>query len=374
MASAVATEAFCAFLRSRADGSSDGSSSGVDALHEAIRGGGLGPTLELLFARIVAHVLAEGSASGSSGVGEEAGEEEDGGVYVDSADAFEIFVTTGGNVAMYEAVDRALSAAWQGNGSGSGSAEWSLLDVGTGGGLGLCPALSRTVADPTASLPTVLELVEPAAPMLATALEQVEPLLLEGSAEAELRVHNLSLQEFSTREAAQGCRWEICQATFSLQSLTPPERRAGLRWLAERCSRLLLVEFDVLSTVQAPETAAARELGRAPGVNRTDLLDLVRIGTILDAYTKGVAEYEPLGEDGMRVLDGFMVPVLLGFFDPETATNFEQPASSWVEDLKEAGFDREVSVSTVFEYWWADCVLIDARSSVLAAGSAGPKL
>lgn len=27
--------------------------------------------------------------------------------------------------------------------------------------------------------------------------------------------------------------------------------------------------------------------------------------------------------------DGFMVPVLLGFFDPVAATNFEQPASSW---------------------------------------------
>ena len=109
------------------------------------------------------------------------------------------------------------------------------MDVGTGGGLGLCPALARTAADPTANLPTVLELVEPAAPMLATALEQITPMLSsanQASAGVELQVHNLSLQEFSSRDEVQGCRWEVCQATFALQSLSPTERRAGLRWLA----------------------------------------------------------------------------------------------------------------------------------------------
>lgn len=58
---------------------------------------------------------------------------------------------------------------------------------------------------------------------------------------------------------------------------------------------LLLVEFDVPSVVQA-DTAAGS------GSTAADLLDPVRVGTILHAYAKGVAEYAPLGEDGMRVL------------------------------------------------------------------------
>lgn len=110
-AAAAATEAFCSFLRSCADGAS-----GVGVLDAAIRAGGLGPTLELLFARIVAHVVLEGQdEEGEASAAEaEAGDDGAGGVYVDSADAFEIFVSTGGNVAMYEAVDRTLSAAWRG--------------------------------------------------------------------------------------------------------------------------------------------------------------------------------------------------------------------------------------------------------------------
>ena len=56
------------------------------------------PALRTLFERVCHH--AEGSASTRPG-----------GVYVDSAGAFEIFIATGGNVGMYEAVHAALRAA-----------------------------------------------------------------------------------------------------------------------------------------------------------------------------------------------------------------------------------------------------------------------
>jgi hypothetical protein len=100
-----------------------------------------------------------------------------------------------------------------------------------------------------------------------------------------------------------------------------------------------------------------------------------RVDAILNAYAAGVAEYKPLGAAGRRVLDGFLVPVLLGYFDPgvgqTAATNHEQPIAAWLEDLREAGFDVGVETSVVFEYWWADCVLVDARSSRCGGSDGG---
>ena len=52
------------------------------------------------------------------------------------ADSFELFIRSGGNVGLYAAMGDALCAAWP------CQSEWSLLDIGTGTGLGLAPALS----------------------------------------------------------------------------------------------------------------------------------------------------------------------------------------------------------------------------------------
>ena len=60
-----------------------------------------------------------------------------GGVYVDNSGAFEIFIATGGNVGMYKAVHAALRAAWAA--AAPTGRPWTLLDVGTGSGLGLLP-------------------------------------------------------------------------------------------------------------------------------------------------------------------------------------------------------------------------------------------
>lgn len=56
--------------------------------------------------------------------------------------------------------------------------------------------------------------------------------------------------------------------------------------------------------------------------------------------------------------------MLLGFFDSHgAATNYEQPTAAWLEDLRLCGFDLNVQKRVIFEYWWADCVLLDAYSS-----------
>ena len=154
--------------------------------------------------------------------------------------------------------------------------------------------------------------------------------------------HITTIQDFQ-QVSTPDSRWDICQATFSLQNLRTEDRRSTLRWLAERCRTLLLVEFDV------PKCITEGEEGE-------------RLSAVLSAYSKGVAEYMALGEGGLKVLDGFLVPVMLGYFDNASATNFEQPISNWEDELYEAGFDS-VHSTQVFPYWWAECCLVHATSS-----------
>ncbi len=246
----MATTAFCSFL-DHWTRQETAEAVAVLRVAAAESESGLDPSIALLFDAITSHVQ-QAPRSGE-------------GVYIDSADAFELFVSTGGNVEMYEAIDVALHDAWHSGSGGSSRKGWSLLDVGTGGGLGLLPALSRTASTADRELPAILELVEPSMPMLTPAVQQIKQLLQQHSLRrsatlssdmdnaavaakhnpTELRVHNLTLQDLMARQDLQMTRWDVCQATFSLQSLPPLERRRGLAWLAKRCSRLLLVEFDV---------------------------------------------------------------------------------------------------------------------------------
>jgi hypothetical protein len=140
-------------------------------------------------------------------------------------------------------------------------------------------------------------------------------------------------QEYVARAPAPGC--DIAQATFSLQSLPPAERARVWPWLARHARRLLLVEFDV------PEHAA---------------FSARRVAHVLDRYRRGLAEHaaEPL------VVQGFLMPVMLGYFDPTAArTNHEQALESWVAELRAGGFSS-VRTQVLDEYWWAPAVLFDA--------------
>ena len=293
--------------------------------------------------------------------------------YADNADAFELFIDHGGNIGLYNAVRDALAPRYErAAGNSGGDGVWTLLDIGCGSGRGVAPALEQCC--PT-KRPLRVDAVDPTADMLRVGTAKVSALLQERPGdEAKCVPHNATLQQFQASEDASGPSrrsWTACQATFSMHNLSPAERAPRLRWLAERTQTLWIVEFDV-----------PKVLTRAAGVDAAG--EAARAKAVFEAYARGVAEYLPpaLPEAAaMRVLDGFLVPILMSSFANEgkkaqqqdvegaadcegddaaadTQTTFEQTAEEWAAELKQAGF-RSVSVHRLFPYWWADAVLIE---------------
>ncbi|KPL79816.1 hypothetical protein SE18_26015, partial [Herpetosiphon geysericola] len=133
--------------------------------------------------------------------------------------------------------------------------------------------------------------------------------------------------------------WTIIQATYSLHSIPPEERPGLLRRLRDLGQRLLIVEFDV------PEFAA--------------MYDPTRVRDILGRYQRGLAEY---ADDGGLVAQGFLMPVLFGYFDQTAArTTYEQPIAAWAEVVRAAGF-ATVDVRPIYDYWWATAWLVSGSS------------
>jgi hypothetical protein len=139
----------------------------------------------------------------------------------------------------------------------------------------------------------------------------------------------------------------------------------------QHCGRLLMVEFDVPALVSERSASALRSPER--------------IEALLRAYERGAAEYLPslssspaapntsakpaaavLSEkEAERVVDGFLVPMLLGCFhtmESGRVTNWEMPISAWQRELEHAGF-RHVTARRVYRYWWADAYLIEAQGA-----------
>jgi hypothetical protein len=236
------------------------------------------------------------------------------GVYV-SGDAFGAFIRGGGNLPLYAGLSAALAEAY------GGYASLALLDVGVGDGMALLPALTPEVAR--------VDLVEPSEAMLARTTVALE------ARGVPHRAHLSGVLAFALQSRES---WPLAQATFSLQSLTPADRRAALAWLRTRVRRLLVAEFDV------PDLGE----GLAPA----------RLAHFAERYELGLAEYDG---DGGLVAQGFLMPVFFGYFDPGAArTNYEQPIAAWEDDLRAAGF-VEVARRPLFDYWWAPAYLLDAR-------------
>jgi hypothetical protein len=238
-------------------------------------------------------------------------------VYV-SAEGFGVFIRGGGNVPLYQKTSAALARCYP-------SAPFELLDIGVGDGMALLPALTPAVRRVT--------LVEPSAPLLARTTRELTPRGVEFDAFAG------GLREFAEDPRPQPRRWEVAQATFSLQSLAPSDRPALLNWLRSRCDVLLIAEFDPprMDEPLNPET----------------------VRHVLARYNEGLAEYA--GADFETVAQGFLMPVLFGYADRGiTRTNFEQPVSHWEQQLHEAGFAR-VDRELLCPYWWAPAWLLVAR-------------
>jgi ubiquinone/menaquinone biosynthesis C-methylase UbiE len=234
-------------------------------------------------------------------------------VYV-TGEAFSAFIRGGGNVPLYQNVSAALKAAYS---EYSGA---TLLDIGVGDGLALLAALSENIKEVT--------LVEPSAAMLA--------LTSKALAERGVAVDavNTTLQEFVKIEEGE---WQIAQATFSLQAITPKERPPLLTWLRANAKRVLIAEFDPpeFSAMYAPE----------------------RVAYVSERYEFGLAEYA----GSSLVAQGFLMPIMFGYFDQTIArANYEQPIDAWVKELANAGFES-IEKRPVFNYWWAPAYLIDAR-------------
>lgn len=249
-------------------------------------------------ARYLARVQAQGKAA----------------VYVDG-EAFAAFTRGGSNVELYAQASQALHDVYEGYES------LTLLDIGVGDGLALLQALTQNIKR--------LDLIEPSEAMLAQTTRQLDAW------HVPYRAHAMTIQEFMK---ANGVTWDVIQATWSLQSVPPADRPGVFAWLRAHGARVLIAEFDV------PEFNA--------------LYEPARVRHILDRYQNGLAEY---ADDGGLVAQGFLMPVLFGYFDRSAArTNYEGPIGAWADALRAAGFDR-VETQPLYPYWWAEAYLIDAR-------------
>jgi SAM-dependent methyltransferase len=235
------------------------------------------------------------------------------GVY-DEPTAFAEFIDNGTNPSLYALTIEMVGARHR------ELHPTSVLDIGCGDG-----RVTRTVLQSDVA---TIDLVDPSAELLSLAAKSVEiPGRWVGA-------HNLSLSDFLDGLDSDE-RWQLAQSTFALHSLEPNERRAALEYLRPRVDRLLIVEFDVPAytdrTIEHARYAVAR-------------------------YETGVAEYA----DHPRVITGFLMPVLVGQFNPEhPRLTFEQPIASWTDDLHRAGFES-VERKAVANYWWAPAVMIEA--------------
>ena len=219
-------------------------------------------------------------------------------------EAFTAFATGGGNVGLYRAAHAALRSAYAGHSS------LRLLDIGTGEGHGLLPALTSEVAE--------VDVVEPSSERLALVTAE---LARRGVAH---RAHVGTVQEFMARDEGS---WDLVQETFALLAVPRAERVELFRWLRARTGRIAFVEFDV-PDLQGPDW----------------------FRHLVSAYEKGIAEYS-----SSLVVQGFLVPVFLDAVNGRLHT--EQPIAWWVDDLVEAGFEVE-EPRRIFDYWWAPAYVL----------------
>jgi hypothetical protein len=233
-------------------------------------------------------------------------------VYSDPA-GFAAFIRGGGNTALYRALSHALRRAY------AAHRPRTLLDVGVGDGLALLPALTPDVGR--------VDLVEPSRPMLA---RTAAALRRRGIAH---RTAGITAQQLARGQRFGDAHWELAQSTFALHNLSTVERHEVLSRLRRRTDRILLAEFDV-----------------RPG--RSCEPDWVN--EVVERYEVGLAEYE-----GGLVAQGFLMPVMFGYFDP-AVTHREQPIGDWAAELTAAGFTVQGPPQLLHDYWWAPGYLVEA--------------
>lgn len=237
---------------------------------------------------------------------------ERGDVYTDPV-AFERFVDGGGNVALYRDAAAALRELH------IRAQPRRAVDIGCGDG-----RLSSTLVRPSLEH---IDLVEPSAALLAAAVSRL------GDTGPTVAPHQMTAEQFV--DVPTSAAWDVAQSTFALHAVDPRARRSVLSALATTVRRLVVIEFDVPAFVDRSREHAAYAV---------------------DRYAAGIAEYE----SDELVVQGFLMPVLVGQFDPaQPRHTWEQPVEAWASDLRAAGF-HDVRHRRVHDYWWAPACLIEA--------------
>ncbi|GAA3437729.1 class I SAM-dependent methyltransferase [Kutzneria kofuensis] len=235
-----------------------------------------------------------------------------GSVY-DQPAAFEAFISGGGNVGLYAAVEDALADQYR------ELAPSRLADIGCGDGRVVRNALASS-----GHLPDELTLVEPSAALLARAVRDLTPT------RAYAGTVQLYLSDVDTE-------FDLVESTFAMHTIRHDERTEVLARLRDRAERLVIVDFDV-PAVEHGSPAHLRFLA--------------------ETYERGLSEY---AEDRDLVAQGFLMPVLVGQLTPGARrVTWEQPAAAWRAQLEKAGY-RTVSVATLHDYWSSPAFLLIAQ-------------
>lgn len=162
----------------------------------------------------------------------------DGRVY-DQPAAFTAFIRGGGNVGLYDAVTGALAARYR---------QWgvtSLVDIGSGDGRAVLPALAAT---PVAAV----TLVEPSTALLDAALAAAPDGVTGFAGDAAAFV------------AAFDGRADLTQSTFALHTLPHGDRSSMLSALRPHVTHLALAEFDVPGRQRRAPHVPRRHLRAGP--------------------------------------------------------------------------------------------------------------
>jgi hypothetical protein len=230
-------------------------------------------------------------------------------------EAFTAFASGGGNVGLYRATHRALRDEY------TAHHPYRLLDIGTGEGHGLLPALTSEVGH--------VDFVEPSIPRGELVAAELSRRGMSHHA------YPMTAQEL-TRLADVG-PWDLTQETFAMLALGRQDRLRLFSWLRPRTKRLTIVEFDV------PE----------PGTGLT----AAWFRYVVERYERGLREYH---HDRDLVAQGFLIPLLLGVLgDASHQQHHEQPIARWLEDLTAAGFHPDPP-KHLYDYWWGPAYLIAA--------------
>jgi SAM-dependent methyltransferase len=246
-------------------------------------------------------------------------------VYV-SPDAFERFINGGTNPALYDATVEALQAVY--------AEHWptSVLDLGCGDG-----RVAKAAISVSWNWVKRLDLVEPSAALLDIAAKALAAPTTSAGETIEVATHHYDAQTFFSTDGSDRW-WDVVQSTFAMHTMNRDDREMVWEEVAARTDRVVIVEFDVPDFVDHSIEHATY---------------------VAQRYEIGLHEYA----DDPIVQQGFLMPVLVGQFDPNQVRHtHEQSVDRWAGELFDAELD-EVATVPVFDYWWAPAVAIVATRS-----------